>query len=503
MSITTIERGYLEDPYLEDGYLTTIADGFMGAEATFVIATAPAAGMQCKIVIVDRPSSQGQQANFQIDSGLVAYGMQADFTVGSSKASGMQSSFSAENFPTSSGMQIEIEIVDRLSYYGMQFSRSNFAHLNCYGYLEDAYLDDGYLRRICAHGGMQAEFGVIETHEMGMQAQFVIDKLSAYGMQAEFVIEKEAAYGMQTEFITIYSLAMQCNIALYNTTNLRFMYEFPSRGLSGATGTNAWGNPAGTGQSWKANSTEAGDFGVNNVNTDIVEQVWRSDLTVVTGVNLDCDTERPQGVFLDTLAIMSHNLTSSASINLIGSTMSDFSVIGTLIPLEARSDDPNIYYIAPTLPTTGYRYWRIAIDDASNPDNYLEIGTIVFGASSIFFGECFVDEVDFQLKDFADVVNTEAFTNVKNSRAQKKNLRLEFRSLSYLKSNFRLMRRLFREAKTILKVLWVPTPDPVNQEYTSRFALFAKLTQIPSEGHNNKGGDADYVTFNVELDESN
>ena len=504
MSITHVERGYLEDPYLEEPYLATLVDAYMGAQAVFTIEKQTSLGMQCEIRIENLPSAQGQQANFVLDSGVHNTGMQADFTISGMTATGQQTLIGATNFPQETGMQAEFNILNFPKAYGMQFSRSNFEHGNCYGYLEDPYLSDPYLRRICAQGGMQAEFLIVETMPLGQQSQFnIVDKPRALGMQAEFTILAETAIGQQADFVTLYALGMQCNIALYNTNNLRFMYEFPSRGLSGASGTNAWGNAAGSGLSWKSNSTEAGDFDVSNLNTDIVEQVWRSDLGTVTGINLDCDTERPQGVFLDTLAILNHNLTSSAVVNLIGSNTSNFSVIGTTIPLEVRDDDPNIYYIAPSLPNVGYRYWRIAIDDSSNPDNYIQIGTIVFGDSSIFFGECFVDEVEFQLKDYADTVNTEAFTNVKNSRAQKKLLRLDFRSLAYQKANFRLMRTLFREARTILKVLWIPTPDPVNQEYMARFALFAKLTQIPIEKHNHKGGDADYVSFTVELDESN
>ena len=130
------------------------------------------------------------------------------------------------------------------------------------------------------------------------------------------------------------------------------------------------------------------------------------------------------------------------------------------------------------------------------------MGAIVFGASRIFFGECFVDEIEFQLKDFADKVDTEGFTNISNSRAQKKVLRLDFRSLAFTKGNFSLMRDIFQLARTTLKCLYIPTPDPNNLAYTSRFAVFAKMVQVPLERHNNKGSTADYVSFTLELDES-
>ena len=374
-----------------------------------------------------------------------------------------------------------------------------------FGYLERPYLTLPYLGGgNYGNVGMQANFQIETPNATGQQANVQIVSATDdnfNGMQAEYTIETETATGMQAEIKTLLATGMQANYSLYNTTNLRLLCEFPSRGLEGATGLNAWGNTAGAGLNWKTNSQESGDFDVSNLNTDIVEQTWRSD-GVVVGVNLDCDTERPQGVFNDTTAILNHNLTSSADVTLIGSNTSDFSVVGVAIPLEARDTDPNIYYIASTLPNTGYRYWRISIDDSSNPDGYLEVGTIVFGGSRIFVGECFVDEVTFNLKDFADEVNTEGFTNVANSRAQKKNLTLDFRSLDFSRSNFRLMREVFQFARTTLKCLWIPTPDPVNQDFTARFALFAKMTSVPVERHNVKGADADYVNFTLELDES-
>jgi hypothetical protein len=519
----------------------------LGHQAELTIQGTVSLGHQVEI-FTSQQHATGQQANIEI-AGSKVIGQQAEFVINDAAHLGQQAEFHINDRPGSLGQQVEIQIVDSESAYAMQYKRDNIAHLICSGYLEDAYLEDAYLSgRICAHAGMQAEFLVSTLNEIGQQAEFHIDNytrsfgqqveinivdakkvlgqqaeinvnfLRPYGMQAEInindflralgmqteisIVDAPHAIGMQTEFIQQTIIGMQATIALYSPTNLRILCEFPSRGLAGSTGNNAWGNPSGQGDNWKSNSTEAGDFSVSNVNSDLVEQVWRSNAPDTTGINLDCDTERPQGVFLDTFAILNHNLTSSATVTLIGSNTSNFSVIGVSIPLEVRDDDPNIYYIAPTLPNQGYRFWRISIDNDSNPSGYIEIGTIVFGAATIFIGECFVDEVMFQLKDFTDSVPTEGFSNVNNSRAQKKQLQLDFRSLSYLKANFRAMRSMFRRHKTVLKCLWIPTPDPTNQELTSRFALFSKLAEIPSERHNHKGGEANYVNFTINLDES-
>jgi len=377
-----------------------------------------------------------------------------------------------------------------------------------YGYLQDAYLVNQYLTGgfgAIGSMGMQANILIKDFRSpLGMQATIqVADFPKPLGMQASIqVLDFPKPLGMQANIKAVSALGMQAVIALYNTNLLRVLRVFPSRGNSLAAGVNAWGNIAGIGDNWKANSTAAGDFHVSNLNTDIVEQVWRSNATF-TGVTLDCDTERPQGVFLDTFAMLGHNLTTSATINLLGANDSTFGSVGVVIPLTVLASDPNIIYIAPELPTTGYRYWRIAIDDGTNPDpNGLQIGTIIFGAGSLFFGECFVDEVDYKLQDYADSVNTEAFTNVSNSRAQKKTLTLEFRVLEFALNNFKLLRRIIQEDRTVVKTLWIPTPSATDQEQTQRFAVFAKLSEIPSERHKYIGGDADYVTLTVNLDES-
>lgn len=545
MTVTHVETGYLEDPYLEDPYLGVHTLGYMGHQATFVIQDDKALGQQALFNIQNFPKSYGQQSQFQITGASKTLGQQAEFIIEALKPVGQQSLWATSANPAEYGMQTELHINNYPSARGMSYWKNIFAHLQCTGYLEGPYLEGPYLtENVCAHGAMQAEFLVTELKEFGMQAEFnivdfktyfgqqaefVIDALKFIGQQAEFILAKEnsqgqqtqiviedsrhnlghqvvmvidalKSIGMQVEVISSTPFGMQANIALYNTTNLRILCEFPSRGLSTAVGLNAWGFPAGVGNNWKSNSTAAGDFSPFNLNTDIVEQVWRS--TVDSSISLDCDTERPQGVFLDTLAILEHNITTSASITLVGSNDPTFGVIGVSIPLQARQDDPNIFYIAPELPNTGYRYWRLAIDDGTNPDGYIQIGTIVFGGADIFFGECFVDEVEYQLKDFTDSVQTEGFTNVNNSRAQKKNMRLDFRSLGYLRGNFRMMRNMFRHERTVLKCLWIPTPSPLDQEYTARFAMFSKMVQIPTERHNNKGAKADYVSFTIELDES-
>jgi hypothetical protein len=295
---------------------------------------------------------------------------------------------------------------------------------------------------------------------------------------------------LQIQQVITQATGLQVFAQLYNTNNLRILSEFPSRGT--------------VGNNWTANSIKAGDFDPINLNSDIEEQVWRSDDGDTSSVQITCDTQLVQGVFVDTLAIRNHNFTSSAVVTFQGSNISDFSAVGLSFNLSVTPD--HIYYIAPDAPTNGYRYYRIVIDDPFNANNFVSIGTIIFGRARIFQGECHTDEIKFSFKDFADTVATEGFTNVSNSRALKKNLNLDFRYLKFSLANFRILRALNTTYRTTHKMLWIPTPDPNNtvngQAITGRFAVFGKLTSLPEETHNYKGPNADYVSMAVEIDES-
>lgn len=293
-----------------------------------------------------------------------------------------------------------------------------------------------------------------------------------------------ASMGAQIGINRTQSFGAQVRIAIYNITNLRVMCDFPSRG---------------DGANWTASSTEASStdsFNILNVNTDVVEQVWRSASGVKTGITLDCDAGSGKTIFLDTLAFLNHNMTTSANVTITGSDNPSHAPTGNVITLLVT--ETNYVYIAPDLPNAGYRYWRISIDDNTNSNDHISIGTIVFGASTIFSRECFIDRVTKTPVNYADSVMTEAFTNVQNDRGLKNRVRLDFRSIKYNGPNYsKLQDEVINAAKTILKCLWIPTP-----EYPLRFMTFAKLTKMPTETHNVKGENLDYVDFTIETDES-
>lgn len=306
---------------------------------------------------------------------------------------------------------------------------------------------------------------------------------------------------MQFQAVSTFIMAMQFRAVLYNTRNLRIMSEFLSRGQVGSGGLNAWGNTKGTGLNWSASSTQPGDFDIKNVNTDIVEQYWRSSTGVKTSIILKCDAEIAQGIFTDTLAILDTNLSRSAIVRFQGSDDALFSVIGQTATLQMTDD--NVYWISPDLPVTGYRYWRLVIDDGSNEDDHIRIGSIVFGQASIFTDGAHTDQIEYGYNDFADTVETEGFTNVANSRALKRSLTLHFQAQDALGINFRIMREVFTRYRTTHKSLVIPTPSPTDMEITAQFAVFSKIVPPLAKWNNNyKGPTNQYNSYDVNWDEA-
>jgi hypothetical protein len=506
--------GYLTNPYLDDPYLGDTGLYAWGMEVNRQIVNREnAQGMEAQRQIVnqlnasgaevgrvinatepfgsevDRLSSNsidiGSEVNRQIVNRLYSLGMEANRVITGSHEIGSEVERFIKDRPSPRGMEVQRQVVNRTKPFVMEIRRDKtIAHwfTESLGYLEEPYLSDPYLSPgIIAQMDMEVLRRLSKTDATGMEVNRVIRASKALGSEVLLRINSSKKMGMEIDRLQASSLGMQTRLVLYNTNRLRILCDFPSRGVSGTN--------------WTASSTAAGDFSANNLNTDIVEQVWRS-VNSVTSVVLTCDTEVVQGVAIDTLALLNHNLTTSATITVEGSDNISFSPVEQSFAVVPTRQ--NAYYIAPTFPTIQSRYWRIIIADPTNPDGRIQIGTLLFGNATIFQGECFTDNVTRRRRHFSDKVPTEGFTNVSNDRALKRAISLEFRWLRYQQGNFRALEEIFEEDRTSLKCLWIPDPqDP------GRFGAFAKLVQLPDELHRNLGAEAsDTVDLNIEVDES-
>lgn len=422
-----------------------------------------------------------QQMNRLIASGSKTFGDQLDQRVESTSNFNQQIDqkvYSAFAFK----QQLDRLITTGSKVTRQELSRGPVSHETCDSYLVDPYLVGPYLApHICAHMYTQMEGRLEKTTIVYSQLDRRIDSgIARFKQQLERRIEATRAINMQLNLVSTYVLNSQLLFAIYNTTNLRILCDFPSRGTSGTN----WSVIAG--------GTAAGDRGINNLNTDIVEQVYRSTATTVT---LQCDTEISQGIFNDTLAILGHNFTTSATVTLQGSNDISFSSIPLSETLSVELE--NLYWVSEFLPLNSYRYWRIVVSDPTNTDGYLQIGIIVFGPAIIFNGECFTDQIVRRKTHFADRIRTEGYSSVSNDRALKRAVSLQFQKLNYALENFEKLVTVIDAARTSLKCLWIPTP-----QYASRFAVFGKLAEIPVENHKAISETADYIDLDVTVDEA-
>lgn len=479
-------NGYLEDPYLVLPYLrgnslvekrpslqflvSNTKEGKHGVQFLAVNRSQKNNGSQFTGKIT-RQTSVGSQF-YAVNTKDDKTGVQVSANISSNKNSGSQF-FGKITKDDKTGSQFEVKN-SKLKTRQAQF----LAKIT-----NDDKTGVQFLGRITKDDKTGSQFTAFISKIKNNPAQFLgkITNDDKTGVQFLAKITKQIDRGSEFKIYKVKKNGLQFRSVIYNTTQIRFLTEFASRGLNGNT--------------WAATSTATSTsnaFHVNNLNTDIVEQVWRS-TSLITQV-LRCDTQNTSGEFVDTLAILNHNLTQGATVLFQGSNDANFETIGVSEILE--NNVKNTFWIAKVIPLNAYRYWRLEISDPANPDGYIQIGSIVFGAASIFSSdENFTDEVNFGFKQFEDKIFTEGHTNVSNDRGQKRFIELSFDKLKADGANFKKLRRAYLEYGTLLKVLYVPIPqDP------AAFSVFAKMSEVPQENHIYTG--SHYVSLEIKLDES-
>lgn len=526
----TEEQGYLESDYLEYPYGSGQGQEPGGMQILQVIRKSKEAGHQTSQFVKERPSEYGAQVNQRIGASANE-GLQILQIAGAQKEAGMQAAMkivarSRESgmqveqvlaFSANDGMQVSQAIADEAIYgmqafqdvthvqesgmqasqfvenkrfpKGMEVRHDVLRHAILGRYLVEAYLTDSYLSDLMgAFQGMQVNMINKVEDPTGVQVSQVIEDEATYGMQLLMeIVDRLTEVGMQATQIRTETYGMQATMVIYNKTQLRLMYQFPSRGTVALGGNN-----------WTANSTAAGDFSANNLNTDIIEQRFQSASGSASLVTLVCDTGLSQGVPVDTIAIYGHNLTKSAQVQVQGSK--DNFATPPDITFNMVVELNNMFYIAPTFPNLDgqNRQWKFVIQDPTNPEDCIKIGMIVFGASEIFsIKDSFQNPIEKGFRHFKDVIETEGFTNAENDRALRKYLKLRFKDLTYAHGNFRKLEEYYLFCRTSLKALVIPTP-----EYPSRFAVYAKLSQMPDPEHISNGETDEYVTLDLDWDES-
>lgn len=287
----------------------------------------------------------------------------------------------------------------------------------------------------------------------------------------------------------IRALGIEVNHARYNTGLLRILWEIASDGT--------------TTENFTASSNASIDKNVINLKSDIVEKYWQT--TGVTDEYFQFDVGAGRTMLMDTLALIGHNLTGSAVVNIYGSgsggSSAPVSWVGVplLTTIEMPSDplEENVIWIAPTLPATAFRHFRVTISDPTNPDAVIRIGRFLAGAALIFTTENCLDNVEFKKENYKDEMKINGFTSVANNRSLKKTLGLSFKNLNRLQfANYRRLVQYTTYCRDTLKALVIVDPtDPY------QFSTFAKLKTMPSEKHSYMSADTSLVMFDLQYDE--
>lgn len=464
----TATRGYFYYPYESMPYLIGEIDDSTGMQVKRMIVSPDDdvfIGMQVNRFI-NRPSDDafiGMQVLRVLSDELDHTGFQVNRQI-----------VSITDDPAT-GMQVNRQSGDNLVEHGMQVRRAFPMVVQHPNYLASPYLMGPYLSaQACSLLGLQVNRVIVSAADdefVGMQVNRQIISAAddpKTGFQVNRRINVEIPTGMQVLRVQVSKSGMQVNKVLYNVEQLRILCDFVSRGTPALGGIN-WTSPQGV---------ATGDFSLNNVNTDIIEQRTQSPNGVLNW-DLRCDSGQLNS-FVDTIAILGHNMTSGATVTFQGSDDAGYGTIkfNRTIKIEPN----NSFFVLPLadFPSLPARYFRFLISDTSNTDNHIKIGTIIFGSSIVFSKQTTFDlPLSFGKTHFKDTIQTEGFTSVSNDRALRKNLGLNFSSIDYGTGDYNRLADYFDRAKTDLKCLVIPYPCK-----PSLFAVFAKLSRLPMEQHN-------------------
>lgn len=126
-------------------------------------------------------------------------------------------------------------------------------------------------------------------------------------------------------------------------------------------------------------TSEVTTLPVENVQTGLRTQVWRTTGATSATVSIDLG----QSYTTDSIAIISHNLSTDATVTYESATMASFATLLTQCTISVQDG-----VMFKFLDSQTARYHRINFQDADNTDGYVEMGRI-------FLGKYFEPEVNF------------------------------------------------------------------------------------------------------------
>ncbi len=171
-------------------------------------------------------------------------------------------------------------------------------------------------------------------------------------------------------------------------------------------------------------SQAAGDHSPTNLTTTPLRQTWRSDSGIGSFQEIVIQAN-DTAVVPDVFALLNHNFTDIATVQLLGSMTTDFTG-ATTIPFTWTKK--NLILLQDI--GTAFNYYQIRILDPTNPCGFVEVGRIIGGRSfTMTDNEDITDSISIKTKDLAYRTNTEGFFRAFNERVKVDQLSIRFQKL--------------------------------------------------------------------------
>ncbi len=226
-------------------------------------------------------------------------------------------------------------------------------------------------------------------------------------------------------------------------------------------------------------STAAGDFDKSNMFKDSVRQVWRSnDVLATQEIIIQADLSSK----IDTFAILGHNLTSGAIIQVQANISNNFvapPVTITAVPEPNPDGNQSNIIIAQDFGAE-YEFYKISILDPANPCGFIEIGRIIGGRSFILQNnENIVDQLQIRKNDQSEKMKTEGYFRQSNENIITRVFSSNFSKLDTTVGNdvnFLGLRALFKAMKTTRPFLMV-----LDRQDPTFLNMWGEFTKLPTE----------------------
>lgn len=250
------------------------------------------------------------------------------------------------------------------------------------------------------------------------------------------------------------------------TVGIKFLYNF-------AVGEYDLDNPGSNVIS--VTSTAAGDFDKKNLTTTPLRELWRSGSNIASTQEIVIKTN-DESVIPDVFAILNHNFTSLAVVQLQGSMTTSF-VGAAVIPFTWTKKN----MVLLQSPGAAYKYYKFSILDPSNGCGFIECGRIVAGKSfTMTENEDITDSIQVAPQDLASKTKTEGFFRASNERVKIDKVAVRFEKLQTVAPdniNYLGLQTMFNSVGETFPFLTIV--DPEDQAFQITWGM---IENLPSRG---------------------